>query len=123
MMEALALESNIIHFPSNISEAREEKYYTLTCEYHANGEGITRMILITFRESSKAAYDEFKRIFGDYYSIGVEVSGGILINPQFECLLTDDVKKIITQIKSEDRSAPHFHYFTSLHINYPQENS
>lgn len=97
----------------------EYDYYTITLDYLATGEGLTRGLMIQFAKNEDEARKHFADVYGSYFAMGADVKKGIHINEGYDDLLTDMSKKFILKIKtkSEDRP-PMFSYQNMIHFNY-----
>lgn len=94
-------------------------YYTITSEYYATGEGVTRTLMIVGAEDKDRALEQFKNQYGHWQAIGADVEEGIILKNGYERMLTDQAKKYILSIKNKtDDCPPNFAYSNMIHVNY-----
>lgn len=94
-------------------------YYTITSEYYATGEGVTRALMIVGAEDKDRALERFKDQYGYWQSIGAVVDEGIVLKDGYERMLTDQAKKYILAIKNKTDECPaNFAYSNTIHVNY-----
>ena len=92
--------------------------YTVSCDYVATGEGRTIMALIGQFQNKHGAVREFEKLFGSWYTIGVEVAEGIDTAFSGAHLLLPTL--LVNQIEgwALDDKGPYFNWHSHLHFNY-----
>lgn len=88
--------------------------YTCYCRYSATGEGMSYMILVGRFPTKVEAIKEFARLFGAYYTKGIEIYEGLKFDVEGrELLISNETMKSL----EKNEHSGYFEYHSSYHLN------
>lgn len=93
-------------------------YVTVTLEYFATGEGVTRGIFMHYVMSAEELRASLINLWGSHFAVGCEAFEGLVMVPRFEDIVPERVRLILAGRNRQGRMPHGFSFRATVHENY-----